>query len=173
VAWLWGRLSTGALTAFNRNEGFALAHPSNQRTPRPAYDRIVQLRRTLLAFALVLAAVSLAAALSSPREEEESPPPSGPIPRATAPAAVNVGFRHPVAKEPPVRTVRNGAHVIVRVQAQVAGNAEIAGLGLLQSVAPGTPAVFDLLAARSGRFEVSLVSVAGERTRLGTLEVGD
>jgi hypothetical protein len=133
----------------------------------------MQLRRALIAFAVVFAVVALATAITAPSEEEDAPAPSGPTPRTSAPAAVNVAFRHPVRGEPPVRAVRRGAQAIVRVQAQVPGDVEILGLGLLQSVTPGTPAVFDLLASRTGRFEVRLVSVAGERTRLGVLEVNE
>jgi hypothetical protein len=133
----------------------------------------VQLRRSLIAFAIVFAVVAMVAAITAPSEEEEAPAPSTPVPRTSTPAAVNVAFRHPVEDEPPVRPVRRGSHAIVRVQAQVAGDVEILGLGLLQPVTPGTPAVFDVLADRAGRFEVRLVSIAGERTRLGVLEVSE
>ena len=131
----------------------------------------MQLRRGLIAFALVFAAVAFGAAISAPSEDEEPAGPSRPIPRTTAPAAVNVAFRHPAGGAPPVRAVRRGSHVVVRVEAQIAGDVELLGLGLTAAVTPGTPAVFDLLATRAGRYEVSLLSIAGERTRLGLLEV--
>jgi hypothetical protein len=133
----------------------------------------VQLRRGLIAFAIALAVVTAVAAVSGPREDDDPAAPSIPAPRAATPAAVTVAFRHPVEARPPERPVRNGAHVVVRVEAAVAGNVEIPGLGLIQPVAPGTPAVFDVLADRSGDYEVALLAVNGERTRLGTLAVTD
>jgi hypothetical protein len=134
----------------------------------------VQLRRTLLAFVLVLAAVSLGAALTAPREEEDdSEPPARPAPRTRTPGAVTVAFRQPVEGGPPVRDVRTGAHVVLRVSARTAGEVEVTGLGLNQSVTPAAPAVFDLLATRAGRYDVVLVPLTGpERIKLGTLVVG-
>jgi hypothetical protein len=133
----------------------------------------VQLRRGLIAFALVLAVVTLISAASAPRDDDDSAPPTPAPSRPVTAPAVELAFRHPVEDDPPERPVRNGSHLIVRVQAGVAGNVEIPGLGLIEPVAPGTPAVFDVLANRSGRYEVALVSVGGERTKLGTVVVGD
>ena len=133
----------------------------------------MQLRRGLIAFAVVFAVVAFISALTAPSGDDEPAPPTGPAPRTSTPAAVELAFRHPVEEEPPVRSVRRGTHAIVRVQAQVAGDVEIAGLGLIEPVTPGTPAVFDLLASRAGRFEVRLISVAGERTLLGVIEVNE
>ena len=156
---------------------FSLFWPNTlpARVSGAPYSRLVQLRRALIAFAAVLAVVTVISALAGPGDDTNtaSLPPVAPAPRASAAPPVTVAFRHPPGRTAPVRPVRNGAHVVVRVQAQVAGNVEIGGLGLVQPVTPGTPAVFDLLASRSGRFEVSLVSVAGERSRLGVLDVTD
>jgi hypothetical protein len=138
-----------------------------------SYDRPVQLRRGLIAFALALAVVTAITAASAPRDDDESSPPAPAPSRPVTAPAVELAFRHPVEDAPPERSVRNGSHVIVRVQSGIAGNVEIPELGLIEPVEPGTPAVFDLLASRSGRYEIALVSVAGERTRLGTLVVGD
>ena len=131
----------------------------------------MQLRRTLIAFAVVLLAVSVGAAITAPRDEKEAPRSRGPVARNTAPGAQTLTLAHPVRGEPPVRRARVGAHVVLRVTAAVAGNVEIPGLGLLQAIAPGAPAVFDLLTRRPGRYDVTLVNVAGERTKLGTLAV--
>ena len=133
----------------------------------------VQLRRGLLAFALALAVVSIVVAVSAPEQEDEPDPPTATAPRESAPGAIDVAFRQPVDGEPPVRPVRLGSHVIVRVEAREPGTAELGGLGLIAPVTPGTPATFDVLTQRAGRFDVSLVSVAGERTKLGTLEVNE
>ncbi|HEX8741767.1 MAG TPA: hypothetical protein VF712_01420 [Thermoleophilaceae bacterium] len=132
----------------------------------------MQVRRAIVASVLVFAAVTLIAALAAPREPTGDLPASAQTDRRAPLQAVTVAFRHPVEAEPPVRTVRGGTHVVVRVQAAVAGDVELAGLGLIEPVAPGTPAELDVLATRSGRFDVNLRSVAGERTRLGTLAVG-
>ena len=122
-------------------------------------------------FALVFSAVSLGAALSGPREEDEEPVTTRPVPRPRTPPPTQVALRQPAPEEAPVRRVATGAHVVVRVSAREPGNVEIAGLGLLQPVAPGTPAIFDLLASRPGRYDVELVALNGERTKLGTLVV--
>jgi hypothetical protein len=133
----------------------------------------VQLRRALIAFAVVFVAVTAIAALSSPREEDrEGVPASRPAPTG-APATIDVAFRHPVGGTPPARTVRRSAHVVVRVEAGTPGDVEIAGLGLIQPAAPGAPALFDLLPPRAGRFDVSLRAAGGERIPLGTLVVVD
>ena len=133
----------------------------------------MHVRRALIAFVVVFVVVTAIAALTTPAERDDAPvaPTPAPAPRAAAPATVPVVFRHPVEATPPVREVRRGAHVVIRVEAGFAGDVEIAGLGLIQPVAPGTPAVFDVLPDRVGRFDVSLHSVAGERTKLGTLVV--
>ena len=129
----------------------------------------MQLRRGLLAFAIVLAAVSFGAALSAPDEDPEPATTTPQTARSTTPAAITTTLAQPVRGEPPVRQVRAGAHVVLRVSAAAPGNVEIPGLGLLQAVAPGTPAVFDLLASRPGSFTVMHISLSGERTRLGVL----
>jgi hypothetical protein len=131
----------------------------------------VQLRRGLLLFALVLSAVSLGAALSAPREDRDEPAATTPAPRTSTPAAAAIALSQPAPEVPPERRVRTGAHVVLRVSARQPGNVEIPGLGLLQPVAPGTPAVFDLLATRPGRYDVQLVTLSSERTKLGTLLV--
>ena len=133
----------------------------------------MQLRRALLTFALVLAAVSLGAALSAPREEADDPPrPRAPAPPSSTPGAISIALDHPVEGRPPVREVRTGAHVVLRVRARAEGNVEIPALGLIEPVSRSAPAVFDLLATRPGRYEVVLVPLGGERIELGTLVVG-
>ena len=129
----------------------------------------MQFRRGLIAFVLVLVGVTLIASISAPVEDDDSP--AGERPRAVAPEAIEVAFRHPLEGAPPLRSVRGGSHVIVRASADAAGNIEISGLGLIEAVAPGTPAVFDILTSRVGRYDVTLVPVAGDRVKLGTLEV--
>ncbi|HEX8051988.1 MAG TPA: hypothetical protein VF517_03285 [Thermoleophilaceae bacterium] len=132
----------------------------------------MQLRRGLLTFALVLVAVSLGAALAAPDEEGEPATTTPQRTHSSTPNASVVTLRHPVEARAPVRRVRSGAHVVLRVTAGTAGSVEIPGLGLLEPVAPGSPATFDLLAS-PGRHQVVLVTAGGERIPLGTLAVGD
>jgi hypothetical protein len=131
----------------------------------------MQVRRALLAFVVVFAVVTLIAALSAPPETDDSPPAAATATTGPGPTTLSVQLRHPVEGVPPVRQVRGGSHLVVRVEAREAGDVEIAGLGLVQPVSPGTPAVFDVLANRPGRYAVSLRAVGGERIELGTLAV--
>jgi hypothetical protein len=166
------RLSTVRVRAFNPQRGdFPHIRPV-RRGARPAYDRAVQLRRGLIAFALVLAAVTAAAALSSTGGGDSGGAGPAAAARPAGPPPVVVDFRHPAAKQVPERPVRLGSHVILHVSAAVTGTAEVDGLGLVQPVEPATPAAFDLLATRPGRFDVTVVPAGGERTRVGTLVVG-
>ena len=132
----------------------------------------MQVRRALIAFVLVFAGVTVIASIAGPRDEDDPPEPSLPEVRRSPLEGLTVAFRHPVEEAPPVRNVRGGTRVVVRVQAAIAGDVEIPGLGLSTPVAPGTPAVFDILAERPGRYDVVLRSIAGERTQLGSLAVG-
>ena len=175
VAWLLGRLSTGGGSAFNPYRAVAHLHTSISWAERP-YDRRVQLRRGLIAFVFFLVTVTAITAISAPREDEDSPSAVPETTQRSPLAAVTVSFRHPVVAAPPQRPVRAGTHVVVRVEAGVAGNVEIPGLGLIQPVAPGTPALLDVLASRPGLYPVELLPAGGEgaeRIRLGTLEVNE
>ena len=131
----------------------------------------MQLRRGLLVFALVLSALSLGAALAPPPKDDEEPATTAARPRTPAPGPTAIELRQPAPEVPPVRRVRTGAHIVLRVSARQSGSVEIPGLGLLQPVEPGTPALFDLLASRPGRYDVNLVATGAERTKLGTLVV--
>jgi hypothetical protein len=123
-------------------------------------------------FALVLTAISLGAALSAPPEDDkDTTTEAAKPPREPPPASVTVAFRHPSPEKGQVRRVRSGAHVVLTVSGRVPGDVEIPGLGLIEALAPGTPAVFDVLASRPGRYDVLLVSLSGERSRVGTLIV--
>ena len=47
------------------------------------------------------------------------------------------------------------------------------GLGLVQAVEPGTPAVFDVLATRPGRYDVAFEPVVGRAVRIGRVIVSE
>jgi hypothetical protein len=121
----------------------------------------------------VLVAVSLGAALAAPDEEGEQATTTPQRTPSSTPTAAVTTLRHPVEGKPPVRRVRSGAHVILRVTAGTAGNVEVPALGLLAAVTPSSPAAFDLLASRPGRHEVVLVTLSGERITLGTLAIDE
>ena len=133
----------------------------------------MQLRRGLLAFAIVLLAVSFGAALLAPEEEGEPATTTPQSAHSNTPAAVQTTLRQPAPDRPPVRRVDVNSQVVLTVSARVPGDVEIPGLGLLESVVPGAPARFDLLAARAGRYEVAHTTLSGERTVLGSLLVAD
>lgn len=134
----------------------------------------MRLRRGLLILATFLLALSFGAAITAPDEDEGEPATTTPqTARSTNPAAVTVAFRHPLRGRPPERRVDVNAQVVVRVSTRSPGNVEIPFLGLIESVAPGTPAVFDLLATRAGSYDVEYVPLNGERVRIGKLVVGD
>ena len=122
-------------------------------------------------FALVLSALSLGAALAPPPKDDDEPATTAARPRTTPAGPSQIELRQPAPEVPPVRRVRTGAHVVLRVSARQPGSVEIPALGLIQPVEPGTPAQFDLLASRPGRYDVHLVATGAERTRLGTLLV--
>ena len=134
----------------------------------------MRLRRGLLVFAIFLLAVSFGAAITAPDEDEAEPATTTPqTARSNTSAAVTLALTHPVRGKPPVRRADVNEHVVLRVSAGIAGNVEIAGLGLNQAVAPGAPTTFDILTARPGRHIVELVTATGERLRLGTFVVED
>jgi hypothetical protein len=132
----------------------------------------VQLRRGLLVFAVFLLAVSFGAALTAPDEDPEPATTTPQTARTSSPEAVTVTFRHPLRGRPPTQRLDANAHAILRVNAGSPGNVEVRLLGLIAAVAPGTPAVFDILATRAGSYDVEFVPLNGERVRIGKLVVG-
>ncbi len=70
--------------------------------------------------------------------------------------------------------VERGDQLALTVRSSIPGQIEIPAFGLLEDVAPGAPARFDLLLGRAGRFEVRLagsgkliaiIAVRPKRTR--------
>jgi hypothetical protein len=133
----------------------------------------MHLRRAVLLMAMVLAVVALAEALVPvPRERraERTQPPAATAP----PAAVEV--RTIAARYPPrgaVRPVRlvAGAHVVLEVSTSAAGEASVAGLGLVQPAEPDAPARFDILADRPGTYSVDFDPAAGRGSAVAKLVV--
>jgi hypothetical protein len=115
--------------------------------------------RRLIALLVALLVVStLAAALTAPGPERQSPTEgeSEPEPRSTGggrliEATLNASAKHPGRVE-----AQRGDQVALTVRSTSPGQVEIPAFGLLEDVAPGAPARFDLLPERTGSFEVRL-----------------
>lgn len=148
------------------------------------YDRRrVQLRRILLLLALLVFLSAAAASLirrsappgqldttrTSARGEATSEPG-----RAAFDGARSVEFRagRGSSQEDAARRVIAGRHLIVTVAARRPGQVELVGLGRLSAAVPGTPAVFDLLIERPGRYEVVFTPATSRaERRIGSLLV--
>ena len=139
----------------------------------------MHLRRALLLFAIVLGFAAIAAWLAPPPTDEDADEPSttveapAPAPDDRAPAArapEELGFVTG-EEEPERRRVEAGRRAVVTVAVQDSGQVSIEGLGLLQSAEPGTPARFDVLLTRAGRYEITFQPVEGRPERIGIIEV--
>ena len=145
------------------------------------YHRLgMHLRRALLLFAIVLGVAALAASLAPPPESTRqrttpAPPPTTvtqPEAMAPPPAArtVRVSF-DAAARRPAVQRVPAGDHVIVSVAALEPGQIGLGDFDLVADVGPNTPAGFDLLPTRPGRYPVTYRPSLGRERRVGTLAV--
>ena len=111
----------------------------------------------------------------APRPDEDEPgrtvtdAPDAP-PRPPADAASELRFVTGDAKRQR-RRLAAGEPAIVTVAVQAPGEVEIPGLGLLHSAEPGTPARFDVLVNRPGRYEITFQPVEGRPQRIGVIEV--
>ena len=138
----------------------------------------MQTRRILLFFGIVLlltaAAASFVPVPEEARQGEDEPATTeamesrAPFARAGEDTA-EVGFE--AIGKPREATVEPNTRAVVTVEAREPGQVELEGLGLIESVEPGTPAVFDLFTDRAGRFEVLYSPVDGDEERVGTLIV--
>lgn len=151
----------------------------------------LQGRRILLLFAIGLLATAAAAALvpvpEAAREGDESAQPEADAAGSTGDDVVEIGFSadapaRPSAgpkransappREPPTETAGSDERVIVTVTARRPGEVFLDGLGRVESVAPRTPAVFDLFTDSTGEFDVRYAPVEGGERTIGTLVVG-
>jgi hypothetical protein len=136
----------------------------------------MQLRRSLLLFAILLGLAALAASIASPgregRRSRPSPPPGSEPPQASSPSAApdESTVRFVAGGRPATRTLATGQAADVTVAVREAGQVELEGLGLTQAAEPVTPASFQVLVERPGRFEVRF-DPAGQRgsSLVGTL----
>lgn len=139
----------------------------------------MRLRRALMLVAIVLGVVALAASLARPRDEggrESSPPAAQP----GSPAAGSRTGRSPLARlafdaSAPRRRreLEPGRAATVSVAVPRAGQVELVGLGLSAAADPSTPARFDVLVPRRGRYELRFTPAGStESSPAGTLAVG-
>lgn len=168
-----------------------MGRPSIAPAPTPRLHCFgLQGRRILLLFGIGLlvtvAAASLVPAPQPPGESVESGQPDPAGAGAAGDAAVEIAFSADPAGQPadgaergegsapaesPTETAGSGEHVIVTVTSRDPGQVSLDGLGLVQSVGPRTPAVFDLFTDRTGEFDVLYEPVVGGERRVGTLAV--
>jgi hypothetical protein len=119
---------------------------------------------------ILLGTSTLAAALvpaPAPREETTDTTSSSTSPLPTGGEFVKEKLDAD-ARRPARIQVSQGDQVNLLVRSREAGQIEITGLGLLDDVLPLSPARFDVLATRRGRFEIRMVE---PRRLVGILEV--
>jgi len=137
----------------------------------------MDLRRALLLLAVTLLFVAVASSLMRPVPESDEPPavttPSAPEGSSGSSAAgPPQRIRIAGGSDPPEReTIEREARAILTVTATESGVVQIEGLDRLAPAEPGTPAVFDLVADRPGRFEIVFMPTDGLDRHAGTLIV--
>ena len=136
----------------------------------------MQIRRVLLLFALVLGLSALVASIAPPPEDrDETPatvvePPPAAAPEPIAPP-LKVSAKETGAA--PTRRVSVGSGFTLQVSVPEPGDVSLEGLGLRQSADPLTPARFDLVAERRGRYPVVFHPVEGDRRVVARLAFED
>ncbi len=134
----------------------------------------MHVRRALLLFAIVLALAAVAASVSNPRDDDGKSDTAGTlaVPGADAEARTVDGesaVEFTVAR-PRVRRVVSGRATTVRVHVPSAGQVQIRGLGQTSDADEFTPARFDLLPSRPGRYPLEFIPAAGDNPEpVGTL----
>jgi hypothetical protein len=137
--------------------------------------QVVQMRRVLLLFALVLGLSALVATIApAPEEDEEAPERESTVaaPAVTPPTDLSAPVRLPARARgapSPTRRVEAGSSFSLEVSVREPGDVVIDDLGLRQTADPLTPARFDLLASPPGRHAVAFVPVRGGRRVIGRL----
>jgi hypothetical protein len=129
----------------------------------------VHLRRALILFAIVLGLSALVASVSRPRDQAErtSPRPTTRQPTATQPPPRPAAARIVFPAGPPARRRLEAERpAVVVVEAPGPGQVEISGLGLAAPADRLTPARFDVLTGRTGRYEVRFTPAKGGESRV-------
>jgi hypothetical protein len=136
----------------------------------------VELRRALLLFAVVLGVAAIVTSLSRPERAERDdgsglPDASDPSasPRPLRARAAPITFS---AAEPRARRLETGRPATVTVKVSAPGQVELGGLGLSAPAEPLTPARFDVLERRPGRYDIRYTPAKGGEARIaGTLHI--
>jgi hypothetical protein len=129
----------------------------------------MHLRRALLLFAIVLGLAALVASLSRPLEQrrddsessgprEPRQPTAEPGPAPELPSAISFDAADNESMRLPA-----GAAATLEVAVDEAGSVEIPDMGLSASADRLTPARFDVLASRPGRYELLFTPADGDR----------
>jgi hypothetical protein len=133
----------------------------------------VHLRRALLLFAIVLGMAALVASLSRPiddrrtettpsTETEAEPPtaaPGNPPTEGSASEPKTVTFE---ASDNESKKLEAGQAATLEVAVSEPGSVEIPDMGLTATADPLTPARFDVLASRPGRYPLAFTPARGE-----------
>jgi hypothetical protein len=142
----------------------------------------VELRRALLLFAIVLGLAAIVSSLARPPVGEDQDDRGAPPAGSDAPTQPTASSRPAARRTPEIRfvvggkrkteTLTAGTAATVTVAVEEPGQVSIAGLGLTGQAAPLTPARFDVLSTRPGRYAVRFTAVPDDRSRLlGFLQV--
>ena len=129
-------------------------------------------RRLLVVMVILLVTSTVAAALVPPPPEPDSTTTTTTSPRTSPVPTGGELVRATIdadAKRPKTVGVPLGDQLALAVRSKRAGQVAVRGLGLVEDVLPLAPARFDILANRTGRFDVVLLQL--ERRRLGVIEV--
>ena len=121
----------------------------------------------MLLFAIVLGMAALVASLSRPVEERRSdsaqreaddsrPPTASPTPAPDLPEALSFA-----ASENETMRLQAGDAATVEVSVEEPGSVDIPGMGLSAAANPHTPARFDVLASRPGRYQLLFTPAGG------------
>src|SRR3954452_1400241 len=111
---------------------------------------------------------ALAAGLAAPPTTRKNGAEQSPVLGAPEKPASPPDERTLDLNEPQTIAIDEGEELRLTVQGDELDTVELVGLDLLQPVAPDTPAVFDVLADRSGSYPIRLLD--GDR-RVGRLRV--
>ena len=136
----------------------------------------MELRRALLLFAIVLGLAAVVTSISRPERAKRdvsngsprtSEPSASPGPRGDRPAAIRFS-----AAEPKARRLEAGRPATVSVRVPTPGQVELEGLGLSAAADRLTPARFEVLETRPGRYEVRFTPAnGGEARTAGALRI--
>ena len=135
--------------------------------------RSVHLRRALLLFAIVLGMAALVASLSRPiddrRTQSTTPTQTAPGPPTATDGSAPAGGTAELPKTltfqaamKESKKLRAGTAATVEVAVSEPGSVDIPDMGLTASADPVTPARFDLLPTRPGRYPLLFTPASGD-----------